>query len=456
MDRAAESGLFWYCLNHPEATPRWLPEIGRFLHDPFRTLARALLVAHKRGLPPSPEVLRKIACKEMELDEGTFSAGWVESTSTDAMYMAKDPERCRRAILAYHEREYRRLGIVRLERAMGDDEEYRSEIERILEELRQAAPIVEIPKVESVEDLERELVDAPISVLGRWLLPVTGLGFIHAASGMGKTLFALQLAACVSRGADFLKWHTFPRRVLYLQGELSRVWWQGRSRALRAFMKQPLPEVHFCHESFPLMQFNRKSGSYNTQGLRKLRALVESIGADLVVIDPLSTYYDLEENSTDQNREFQKRLLDFRRDTLATVLLVHHDRKPSGFEKAAMRGSSVLRDYADMSIWLRHMKKDGPDGLTLTFDKVRHGVNPGSIRLLQMTSGFFTIKEAKPKKEQTNGVQAGSQDDDGEPEQYPLAEVEGGEPGEVEEVYAGVHEGMAEEEQGGEDGRETW
>jgi hypothetical protein len=458
MDRAAEAGIVFHCINSPQAIPAWLPEIGKYLHDPFQGIARAALIAQQRGLPLSPETLRAIACKEHGLEEGAFTAGWCDAVGHDARYMAKDPERCRRAILADHEREFRRLGLVRLERAMGDTEQYRTELEGILEGLKAASPALELPPVESAEDLEGETVDAALSVLGGGLLPVTGLAFIHASSGIGKTLFALQLSACVALGRPFFRWDTFPRRVLYLQGELSRVWWQTRSRALRAFVGAPLHDVFFCHESFPLMQYNRKDWSYSAFGLRKLRALIETHRAELVVVDPLSGYYELEENSTDQNREFQKRLLELRRDTGVTIILVHHDRKPGEGIGNIMRGSSVLRDYADLSISIRRKPKGTPGEMLVTFDKVRHGRNPGGFVLLQGMSGFFTMKEPKRRKQdgEADWVPAGAEDDDVESVEPEIARVESAEPEALPGVHEEVHEGVEEEEQGGEDGGKAW
>ncbi len=52
-------------------------------------------------------------------------------------------------------------------------------------------------------------------------LPTQGIGWIYAATGMGKTLFTLNLAYAIASGGSFLKYTCpLPRKVLYVDGEM--------------------------------------------------------------------------------------------------------------------------------------------------------------------------------------------------------------------------------------------
>src|SRR5262249_38711994 len=69
--------------------------------------------------------------------------------------------------------------------------------------------------------LVRELPE-PDFVLGHWLTTTTR-ALLWAATGIGKTLFGVALGIRVGAGAKFLHWAEHrPRRVLYIDGEMSR------------------------------------------------------------------------------------------------------------------------------------------------------------------------------------------------------------------------------------------
>ena len=63
---------------------------------------------------------------------------------------------------------------------------------------------------------------APLEhVIHPWL-PTQGIGFIFAATGLGKSLFAMNLAYAVAIGGNYLKYSCpKPRKILYIDGEMS-------------------------------------------------------------------------------------------------------------------------------------------------------------------------------------------------------------------------------------------
>ena len=69
--------------------------------------------------------------------------------------------------------------------------------------------------------LDRD-VPAPDFILGE-VLSTTSRAMLVGPTGLGKTMFGLALAMAIAEGRDFLHWRVpKPRRVLYLDGEMSR------------------------------------------------------------------------------------------------------------------------------------------------------------------------------------------------------------------------------------------
>jgi AAA domain len=71
------------------------------------------------------------------------------------------------------------------------------------------------------EWLQRDL-PAPDPIMGQWFTTTSRIA-LNAATGIGKTNFALALAGHISAGRDFLHWRAHrPARVLFVDGEMSR------------------------------------------------------------------------------------------------------------------------------------------------------------------------------------------------------------------------------------------
>ena len=69
-------------------------------------------------------------------------------------------------------------------------------------------------------------------LLAPWLTKST-LAMIHAKTGVGKTWLSLSIAHAVATGGYLLKWPApEPRKVVYLDGEMSGAMMQDRGRAL--------------------------------------------------------------------------------------------------------------------------------------------------------------------------------------------------------------------------------
>ena len=78
-----------------------------------------------------------------------------------------------------------------------------------------------VPPLTIDEWLARDL-EAPDSLMGAWLTTTSRM-LIDGPTGLGKTLFLMQIAMRTSAGTDFVHWRAHrPCRVLYIDGEMPR------------------------------------------------------------------------------------------------------------------------------------------------------------------------------------------------------------------------------------------
>lgn len=183
-------------------------------------------------------------------------------------------------------------------------------------------------------------------------------GDIIAGSKMRKTFFALQLAASVAAGRDFLGFHVpKARRVLYLNLELREDFTQERMRKIANAIGAPLGNLEIMSPSKPYLLRNRYAT--DRDGLRKLVEGFEDefleyakiMGFELVVADP---QYKLEFPEEDENSgqgiggilRWRDRIIT---ETVAACVIVHHDPKSGGTDRDLTQrgaGSSFSgRDY---------------------------------------------------------------------------------------------------------------
>jgi hypothetical protein len=233
------------------------------------------------------------------------------------------------------------------------------------------------------------------------------VAFVHAASGVGKSYFTLQLANSLANGRAFLGHRLFdcpaPRKVILLQAEMPDAWWQPRTQKLETIFGETNPNLLLINDRFSLAE-NDKWGNFIGH-FEILETLVKQHRPEVVILDPLSGYYDLAESSTDLNRKFMARLTGMAIRLGVAVVIVHHDRKhQSGESMHSMRGSSAFTDWATSVFGLRpamdedHAGKPtnpSPTDIELRIEKCRlaNGPKPDALRLQRInSSSFFEIK----------------------------------------------------------------
>lgn len=176
------------------------------------------------------------------------------------------------------------------------------------------------------------------------LLPPQGILFVGGEPKIGKSLLvaniALALAAGTSRAGFYVP---TPRRVLICQFELPTTQFAARLADLR----QPLGTAADNN----LFVDTRAAGHLVSapQGLNHFLAAAGTAAAQVIVLDPLYSAHDQDENDTRAMAALCQSLLRLRDRARAALIVVHHVRKSaSRFEIGrAFRGSSALHAVGD-------------------------------------------------------------------------------------------------------------
>jgi putative DNA primase/helicase len=167
---------------------------------------------------------------------------------------------------------------------------------------------------------------------------------IHARRGGSKTFLALAMGLAVASGTNLLRWSVpKPRRVLYVDGEMTLSDLQKRVTALKGGIRTDIPNDYFrllAADHTPVPNLATDAGQ------RALDPLLD--GVELLVIDNLSTLcWTGSDNDSGSWTSLQEWLLRLRRKGVA-VLVVHHSGK-----SGEQRGTSRREDVLDTVIGLR-------------------------------------------------------------------------------------------------------
>jgi putative DNA primase/helicase len=260
----------------------------------------------------------------------------------------------------------------------------------------------DVPKLQALEAIgiddllmmeipERQLLLDPI-------LPTKGLMMIHARRGGSKTFLALAIGLAVAGGTSLLRWSSpRPRRVLYVDGEMTLVDLQSRVAALKAGLSVNVRNDHFRllasdHTDIPDLS--------TEDGQHALDLLVD--GVDLLILDNISTLCRTgSDNDSASWSLMQEWILRLRKRGVA-VLLVHHSGKGG-----AQRGTSRREDVLDTVLGLRRPEDYRPDQgarLELHVEKSRGYFGdvgrPFEARLVATANGALTwlASDLKPNQ----------------------------------------------------------
>ena len=228
--------------------------------------------------------------------------------------------------------------------------------------------------------LEQQSPTPPPSLVEPSLLPAQGILFVGGEPKVGKSLLVANLALSLAAGSDRLGF-PIPKacRVLVCQFELPIPQFVSRLAAMRRAMGNPADQNLFVD--------TRATGNLlrRRQGLQHFLVAARAAGAEVLILDPLYSTHDQDENDTRAMAALCQSLLRLREASRAALIVVHHVRKSIGRYEigSAFRGSSALHAVGDSYVLLT---RPSPQFNTVELRFQFRYAAPQPPRLLQLDS----------------------------------------------------------------------
>lgn len=181
------------------------------------------------------------------------------------------------------------------------------------------------------------------------------VGACIGPGGVGKSYWAMQLALSVACGVDLVGLRPKKGSVLYLSGEDAQVVHAQRLKAMTAGAPRGLD---FSASLDLRVTVGQHVDIMDDDWFEDICAAAQ--GRDLVILDTLTRFHNLDENSSRDMKMLLARLESLAQISGAAVIFLHHTGKAvalAGLVAAqqAARGSSVLIDNARWSCFLAGM-----------------------------------------------------------------------------------------------------
>ena len=181
------------------------------------------------------------------------------------------------------------------------------------------------------------------------LLPPQGILFVGGEPKVGKSLLVANLALALAAGQDRVGFQVpTARRVLICQFELPVPQFVSRLAVMR-------PRIGAAADQNLLVD-TRAAGHLLSapQGLNHFLAAARQASAEVIVVDPLYSTHDQDENDTRSMAALCQSLLRLRDASKAALIVVHNVRKSIGRDEIgrAFRGSSALHAVGDSYLLL--------------------------------------------------------------------------------------------------------
>ena len=239
------------------------------------------------------------------------------------------------------------------------------------------------------------------------MLPPQGILFVGGEPKVGKSLLVANLALALAAGSGRAGF-TIPaaRRVLVCQFELPVPQFVSRLATMRRGMGTAADQN--------LLVDTRAGGHLLSapQGLNHFLHAAREAAAEVIVLDPLYSTHDRDENDTQSMAALCQSLLRLRDASKAALIVVHHVRKSIGRGEigSAFRGSSALHAVGDSYLLLTRPSANLDAAVELRF-QFRYAASQPS-RLLQLdphtlwfsAAGLAQSRTAERKKVEQQDV----------------------------------------------------
>lgn len=242
-------------------------------------------------------------------------------------------------------------------------------------------------------------------VIGADILDIGGYMMVVGPTSVGKSYFLLQLAMNLAKGTSVLNQWPVPKAftVYLVQAEIGLKRFQSRVEKLWAnFSRLPNLGGRLLLESPYDLKLDRP------EGLKAVEKVVDQEGVEVLIIDPMRPFHTGNENASEEMERLFTALLVLRFGRGVSLIVSHHDRKPSTERKGRsiyeVRGNTVITDRPDTIFRLNPQK----GGLTVEVvcEKLRNAdqVLPSQIWSGDRTTGLFTlsVKEHRPADRTTS------------------------------------------------------
>jgi hypothetical protein len=246
------------------------------------------------------------------------------------------------------------------------------------------------PAVQSLAELLQQQPVTPPSLVEPGLLPAQGILFIGGEPKVGKSLLVANLALALAAGINRLGFPIpTPRRVLVCQFELPLPLFVSRLSAMRRSLG--------AAADHRLLVDTQATGHLlsSAQGLSHFLAVAQQAAAEVIVLDPLYSTHDQDENDTRAMAALCQALLRLRDASGAALVIVHHSRKTinRGEIGSALRGSSALHAVGDTYVLVT---RPSPQLTTLELRFQFRYAPPLAPGLLQFNSQTLWFSTAGP------------------------------------------------------------
>lgn len=216
------------------------------------------------------------------------------------------------------------------------------------------------PSLSGVLSLGQLLEHSPTPVpalIEPGLLPASGILFVGGEPKVGKSILVANLALALAAGSSRAGFQIpAARRVLICQFELPCAQFAQRLAPMRKPIGQAADSNLFIDTEAAghLLSAPR--------GLDHFLGAIRSAKADVVVLDPLYSTHDQDENDTRAMAALCHTLLRLRDASHAALIVVHHVKKSVGRHEigSAFRGSSALHAVGDSYLLLVRPSPQAP------------------------------------------------------------------------------------------------